>query len=362
MHWCLLLVILPYLYLIFKIYYALIRIKPFVHSVNPEIFVSVIVACRNEEQNLPVLLSGFSGQSYDPRLFEVIIVDDNSTDSTFQIASGYTGIQNLKVLKSLGRGKKKAIRTGIKESQGSLVITTDADCTMGRNWLKVITAYQVEKNPDMILASVKLEPGKGFFRYFEELEFLSLQGITAGSSALGNPVMCNGANLAFLKDSYFGSAGDLHDELVSGDDVFLLHSIKRDSGKRIIWLESAEAMITTTGTGDLYSFLFQRARWISKTSAYKDRFTLSLAIVTIVTIILQVSLLIAAILNLNFLLVYLAALFLKSIPDFFILNNTSGRYGRKSLMRWILPSEILYPFYILAVIIFCIRYRDKWRF
>ena len=39
---------------------------------------------------------------------------------------------------------------------------------------------------------------------------------------------------------------------------------------------------------------------------------------------------------------------LKSIPDFLVLSNTTERYGKKNLMRWFLPSQVVYPFYVLA--------------
>jgi poly-beta-1,6-N-acetyl-D-glucosamine synthase len=359
MQWLLLLILIPYLYIIFRISADLVKVKPFLTEINPEIFVTVIVACRNEEKNLPGLLSDLAGQDYNTELFELIVVDDNSSDSTFRVASGCTGIKHLKVLRNNDQGKKKALRTGVVASSGKLIITTDADCRVGKNWIKTIASFQSENNPEMIICPVRLNSGKGFFHGFQELEFLSLQGITAGTAAGGNPVMCNGANLAFLKEIYTKYANDLHDELVSGDDVFLLHNLKRERESRIMWLESGESTVTTNGALTFCSFLDQRTRWISKTGSYSDRYTQVLVIVTFVTICLQAFLSVAAFFSESFFLILLAVLIIKSVPDLIVLNNTSGRYKRGNLLKWFLPAQAIYPFYILAIVFLAIRNRAK---
>ena len=117
---------------------------------------------------------------------------------------------------------------------------------MGKSWIRTIAAYFEENNPDMIICPVQLDGKQGFFARFQELEYLSLQGITAGTAAGGNGIMCNGGNLAFTREAYLNHADHLHMELATGDDVFLLHSLKKDPGSKIIWLESQEAVVTTT--------------------------------------------------------------------------------------------------------------------
>jgi biofilm PGA synthesis N-glycosyltransferase PgaC len=352
MRWFLLLIFLPYLYLLLKIYFSLKKIRPFHSERVPELFISVIAACRNEEDNLPSLLFDIAGQEYNPDNFEFIIIDDNSSDSTFEVASRYTGIKHMKVLKNNGNGKKQAIKTGVRASYGRVIVTTDADCRMGEKWIGTIASLYDERHPDMIICPVKLENRQGFFGKFQELEYLSLQGITAGTAAAGNPVMCNGANLSFLKTAFDKHADNLHDELVSGDDIFLLHNLKNESWKKIIWLESPEATVTTRASETLWSFLNQRARWISKAGSYNDRYTKNLAIVTFVTILGQASLLISGFFFPRILPVFLAGLIIKSIPDFLILSDTTVRSGVKKLMRWFLPSQIIYPFYVITVSIF----------
>ncbi|HUX58524.1 MAG TPA: glycosyltransferase [Bacteroidales bacterium] len=352
MCWLPTILILPYLFLLLKIYRSLLKIELFNISVDTVTFVSVVVACRNEEESLPFLLKSFEKQNYPDELFEVIIVNDNSTDKTYGIATGYSGVLNLKAVNNKGKGKKQAIRTGIENSSGNLIITTDADCLMKEGWIRTISAFFEKHKPDMIICPVKLESGSGFFKKFQEMEFLSLQGISAGSAFSGEATMCNGANLAFTRRSYFDHYDNLHEEIDSGDDIFFLQSLKHESGSKIFWLESTDAIVTTALSPSVVSFIKQRRRWISKGKAYNDTFTISLAIVTFVTIILQVSVLIAGFINRDFWWIFLTIFLLKTIPDLLIIRNRARSYGTRKLLNWFLPALVVYPFYVLGVVFY----------
>lgn len=359
MSWLLLILILPYILILLKCYKGLLHLEAFTISTEPSAFVSVVVACHNEEKNLPSLLTCLANQNYGEHLFEVIIVDDNSTDMTFNIAQGFKGISNMVVKNNKGQGKKLALRTGIESAKGPLIITTDADCVMGPEWIKTITAFYEAHNPVLIICPVQIHSANGFFAELQSLEFLSLQGITAGFASENESVMCNGANLAFSSETYFKHAGQLHDEIKSGDDVFLLHSLKKEKNPKILWLESSLAMVTTEPASTFSKFINQRSRWISKSPFYKDKFTIALGIVTFITIFLQFLYSIWLIINPVIATAFLTFLLLKSIPDFLILWNTAKRYKSRNLMKWFLPAQIIYPVYVLIVVIHSLMVRNK---
>lgn len=354
MPWLLLILLLPYFFLLLRIYKGLLSIKQFHPEKHGTAFLTVIVPCRNEEQNLPYLLADIARQTIDNNLFEIIVVDDNSTDSTFQTAQRFSGVKNAKVIRNTGKGKKSAIRTGVDASAGELMITIDADCRIGSNFLETISSFFSESGPVLIICPVVLESGKGFFERFQELEFLSLQGVTAGSAMLSDAVMCNGAGFAFTKEAYQGHSGSLHYEIASGDDVFLLHSVKKQNRESIKWIESAAATVTTLMSASPASFVRQRARWISKTGYYTDTSAKVLAIVTFVTILAQIVILIAGIFSPAILPVFAVFVVIKSVPDFLILKNTASRYSKLNLMLWFLPSQLIYPFYISAIVVYSI--------
>jgi cellulose synthase/poly-beta-1,6-N-acetylglucosamine synthase-like glycosyltransferase len=359
MHWLPVILILPYVIFLLKTYRSLLHIKIFNPSADPVTFISVVIACHNEQKNLPVLLNCLALQNYPENLFEVIIVNDNSKDKTFVIAEGFKRIANIHALNNKGRGKKMALRTGIVSAKGSLIISTDADCTMERNWIRTIAAFYEIKRADMIICPVQLKSVSGFFGRFQELEFMSLQGITAGTALSENPSMCNGANLAFPREVYLNHSDNLHDEINSGDDIFLLHSLKKEKLSKILWLESTDTIVTTESSSTFSSFIKQRSRWISKGGAYSDQYTIALGIVTFVATFLQLSCVIACVIYPGLIWPFLLIFILKSVPDFLILMNTTDRYNKRKLLWWFLPSQLIYPFYVLSVVIYPLIFRKK---
>jgi cellulose synthase/poly-beta-1,6-N-acetylglucosamine synthase-like glycosyltransferase len=354
MYWLPLILSIPYILLLLYIYRSLLRIRSFKPVELHGTFVSVIVACRNEQKNIPGLLQKLKEQDYPSGSFEVIIVDDNSNDATAEVIGRFIDSDNIHLISNSGRGKKKALETGITSAMGELILTTDADCSMGKNWIRTIASFYEKNKPEMIIGPVQFSPLRGFFGRFQELEFLSLQGITAGTAAAGMGTMCNGANLAFTKAAYLNNKNNLRFDIATGDDVFLLHSMKKN-GLEIFWLESNEAVVITNPSPDLKTFFRQRRRWASKSTAYSDKFSIFLGIVTFVTILIQAGLLVASFIDQRFLKMFLLVFILKSIPDFLMLFNTTSRYKRIELMKWFLPSQVVYPFYVLAVVIFSLR-------
>jgi len=352
MYWLSIILILPYCFLLMMIWWRLRSVRPFFPETVKNVFVTIVISCHNEAEHINTLLQKISQQDYSAESFEVIVIDDNSADGTFETASGFNGIKNLRVIKNEGKGKKRAIRNGITIASGNLIITTDGDCIIGQGWLNTMVAFFEENRPDMIIGPVVVGSVPGFFGRFQELEFLSLQGVTAGSTLAGMSTMCNGANLAFTKEAYLRHADNIHYDISSGDDIFLLHNLKKEKGSKIMWLESADFIVTASPARTIMSFLSQRNRWISKGKAYDDLSTIILAIVTFVTIITQAFLLVTGFFVPDYLLLFLVVLVIKSVPDFMILNNTTARYNKRELMKWFLPSQLVYPFYVFAVILY----------
>ncbi len=355
-YWYLPILTIPYFILLLVVYRQLRRIRPFLTEVSPSTFVSVVIACKDEQENLPDLLVKLSAQDYPLNRFEVIIADDHSTDKTIAAARCYEYHLNLKININEGSGKKHALKTGILAANGNLIVTTDADCAPPAAWLRTIVSFYEEHAPDMIICPVELSAVKGFFGRFQQLEFLSLQAVTAGTTSGNNAVMCNGANLAFTKDAWLENQENLRFDIATGDDVFLLHSMKKKKSN-ILWLESHDSTIVTDGAPDFASFLSQRKRWASKSTAYRDTYSIILGIVTFVTNAALAFLLVSSIFNHQFLTGFLLAFILKSIPDFILLMNVTKRYGRRKLMWWFLPSQIVYPFYVLIVAGFALTTR-----
>lgn len=243
------------------------------HGEPPKI--SVIIAARNEADNIATLLNGLANQSYPKALFEVIVVDDHSTDNTAEIVRA-ASLQNLQLINLAGdarsSSKKKAIAAGIDKSRGELLVTTDADCLVPVNWLTTIANLYQEKRPAFIAAPVAYQYNNTLVEIFQTIDFLTLQGITAASVEASFHSMCNGANLAYTPTAYDdvnGFAGV--DHIASGDDMLLMYKIWKQNPKRVSYLKSKEAIVSTRPMSTWKDFFWQRIRWASKTVHYDDK-------------------------------------------------------------------------------------------
>ncbi|MGZ5255961.1 MAG: glycosyltransferase [Flavisolibacter sp.] len=254
-----------------------------------EVFISVIIPARNEAINLPVLLDALKKQSYPSELFEVLVVDDFSEDATPSIVQSFP-LPNLRLLKpSVESGlssKKKAIEAGVFHARGELIVTTDADCLPGTNWLRTLAALYVENDAAFIAAPVKYFSSRAPLQIFQILDFITLQGITAASVHLDFHDMCNGANLAYKKSAFLKVNGfEGIDSVATGDDMLLMHKIRKATPGKVFYLKNDDAIVQTDAMPGWKEFMMQRKRWASKSLVYKDwRIIAVLALVLLVNL------------------------------------------------------------------------------
>ncbi len=247
-------------------------------DLNQGLFISVVVAARNEENNIGHLLQSLLKQSYPPHLYEVIVIDDHSTDQTAQRVQSFAGPIRLIALadepktNQLVAFKKKAIALGIAKSKGSLIVTTDADCIAPIHWLSTIAAYYQQHRPPFMVMPVRMRHSRRWLDIFQSLDFMSLQGITGASAQLQFHGMCNGANLAYTKAAFEEVNGFQGiDHIASGDDMLLLHKIAARYPGGIAYIQSADVLVDTGPEKTIHAFIQQRIRWASKAKQYKDK-------------------------------------------------------------------------------------------
>lgn len=328
-------------------------------------FASIIVAARNEEANITHLLTDISAQDYPKDLFEIIVADDDSEDDTANSVLQFKvpGL-NLKMVKNeKGRfGKKNALLKAIGQSKGDLLVTTDADCRIGKSWLSTIVSFYEEKKPEMIIAPVCLHKGTSFLGKIQELEFLSLSGITGGSALAGTPLLCNGANLAYKKSAFLGVNGfEGNEQTPSGDDVLLMLKIKKAFPGGIRYLKSRNASVFTEGPKTVSQFINQRKRWISKNRFFNDRF---ISVSAWLILLFCFSILCSAALsfiNTGFAEILAVSLSVKFFIDFLFLFLTASFFNRKSRLWLYLPVQIVYIFYVPLFSLTCLTGNFSWK-
>ena len=250
---------------------------PFFSSNNvPEKRVSILIAARNEEENIGRTIDAILAQHFPQDQMELIIVDDHSTDRTAEIVKSYAGrgvkLLQLAVGDKLNSYKKYAITKAIEMATGEIIVTTDADCRMGPNWLNTVVNYFEQNDSFLVSSPVVYSEEKNWFEELQTLEFLYLIGLGAAGIGNGKPTTCNGANLAYRRDVFFELGGFKGiDNLASGDDELFLHKVAEKYSDKIGFCKSREAIVYTDAKPNLTSFISQRKRWASKSTKYKDK-------------------------------------------------------------------------------------------
>ena len=261
-----------YSFLMLFFYAGWKKIPPFhLGKKTAEVGISVIIPVRNEETNIPDLISDMKRQNYSKENYEVILVNDHSTDRSVESIKAFIADSDfIRLTNNPGHGKKRAILHGANLSHFDFILTSDADCRRGRDWLTAFAGFLVENQPRMILGPVLPLPGSGFLEKAKALEFISLVASGAGAAGQGHPIMANGANLGFYKEELFLTKDPLKKEIPSGDDLFLMLSVKKNEPGNILFLKSMDAAVYTAMPKSWKSFLHQRKRWISKSRFYRD--------------------------------------------------------------------------------------------
>lgn len=341
-----------YLICIAAFTFGLFNLKESFHSVNKNnlIKVSVLIAARNEEKNIEKLLESLKKQSFPKELFEVIIVNDHSTDNTDEIINDFINKNkelDVKLLKAEKKGKKHAISQALHTAINELIIVTDADCVLNYLWIKSIVGFYQEEKCKMILAPVLLSPAENLFEKMQVLEHLSLIGSTAGSASIGFPVMCNGANMAYERKAALELEKFRKDfDIPSGDDMFLLEQfVKRYGHNNVKFLLSKSAVVKTKTCKTIKDFFRQRRRWVSKTKSYTSWKVIVTALIVLFFNLSIISLLVSAFFVPALWSIYILLTLLKFFIDFPLLKNITNFMNQGSLLKWVLPLEIIYPFY-----------------
>jgi cellulose synthase/poly-beta-1,6-N-acetylglucosamine synthase-like glycosyltransferase len=357
--------------LIFCFCFGWFKVKPYRNKdkqLNTK--VSIILPFRNEEKGLLNCLEHLIKQNYPPSLFEIILIDDHSTDTSLEKAKNFKEthpVFDVKIieLKNIHQGpgsKKRAIREGIDTASGELIITTDADCTMGAEWIKTIVAFYEENKPKMIISPVCFVDKSSFFGKLQQLEFLSLQAITVAAAGIKHPIMANGANLAYQRQAFYDvQAFSGNEHIASGDDVFLLHQFQKKFPGEILFIKSLYALVYTDAPAGFDSFISQRKRWTSKNRHYKDLFTKYTGLSVFLFCFMLLISLCFSICSYYAMLFGLAFYFIKFLIDLPLLLMITSFLKKKRLMALYPIAGMLYPPYVVFMGIYGSFGKYEWK-
>ena len=229
-------------------------------------FVSVVIAARNEENNISYLLKDLINQSANKNNYEVIIANDRSTDKTKSIIDQFSSensfIRSIHIKKKHAmKPKKYALTKAIENSKGEIILTTDADCRVPRDWVSNM-AQLAQNNEGIVIGYSKIESMKSFLNEFQKIDFLGIMAANAG--LLTHGIVCSGSgqNLAYKKKDFQTINGfNPVKDLMSGDDMYLVQNIS--SIKGAIFNYDSSSFVSTLPKKTFTSYINQRIRWSS---------------------------------------------------------------------------------------------------
>ncbi|GGZ40562.1 glycosyl transferase [Echinicola pacifica] len=238
---------------------------PQIHSVKYA--ATVLVPFRNERHHLPQLLTSIQKLSYSS--LEVIMIDDHSEDGGYEwlqeeVAKWKLGYITL--IKSAGEGKKAALSTGVTLATSSIILTTDADCSLPEDWVQAFLSEFDDEKIQLVAGPVLTKRGEGWLRRFQYVEWSSVLLLTNFFFKTKSPQMCSGANLAYRKEAFYHLKGYLGNEnLLSGDDAFLLRKVQQFFGNQAVkYSLDRRLLVWTTAADSLGDLMSQRIRWAGK--------------------------------------------------------------------------------------------------
>ena len=314
--------------------------------------VSVVVPARNEAPHIESCLLSILNQTYPTDKFEIICVDDSSTDDTYPKATTLSKqYARLSVLQLSGErtGKKAALTMGIESAKGELILQTDADCLVPSDWIRTLVNY-FEEEVGMVAGPVKLVYQPSLFQKLQALEIAGL-GILGGGAMLGKrPHMCNGGNLSFRK-SLFKDMGGYQgiDHVASGDDELFLQKVLHLSNYSIAFCRSSEAIVTTAACATWSEFTSQRIRWVSKAKHYWNRQVNLLQGISYLAFWGLFLFLLLSLFDTSLWIYFFSLLLLKLLADLPLMFQAVRFFQEKPLL-WLLPLlECVYIPYVLWV-------------
>ena len=318
--------------------------------------ISIIIPFHNEKKHLPQLIESLNNLKYGSNKFEVILVNDCSTDdSEIWLQENESSFHFTHFIINLTKkvGKKTAIEKGMVLASFNRIVTTDADCTFHPKWLS-----EIGKSKGHLSIGITLKESDSFspLHKFQEIESLLLAGITIGSSTLRKPILCSGANLVYNKNDFNKiTPYESNKKTASGDDMFLLEAMLKHKKRIKVRIKRP---VKTNVKNSWQSYLNQTARWAGKTNQLTiSGLKLFSAMTFITNLIWIVSIVLWMITKEN---IFITLPIIKSSVDFLFLILASLKFKRMILNLYAPIIAIAYPFYLIILTSKILTIKQSW--
>ena len=272
------LLITLFLTLLFQFLYYLSFLTLKVKKSNTEtkelLPVSIIVCCKNEQNTIQKLVPKLLEQNYPE--FEIILVNDNSTDGTFEILQDFEKkhtlikVVNVNHSEAFWGNKKFALTLGIKATNYNNLLFTDADCIpSSKNWIKEMTSLFSSKTDIILGYSGYIYKEKSLLNKLIRYETLLTAAQYLSFAKLGIPYMGVGRNLAYKKDLFLEVNGFAsHMKLKSGDDDLFVNQNGNRKNTAIIF--SKDSFTSSIPKSNFKDWIYQKRRHVTTSKHYRN--------------------------------------------------------------------------------------------
>lgn len=235
--------------------------------------ISVIVAARNEEKNIPALIRSLNEQNYPKDKYEVIIVDDNSADNTLEIIKRNIpqGL-NLKYFSIKPEEKELPAKKGVliyavKQTSCPYILVTDADCRPSKYWLRSFSA-KFSEGYDVLFGAAPFFKQKGLINKISRYENLRSGILTFAATGLRFPYSAAARSFGYTKEAYNKLNGyhSVSDAIAGDDDLFIREAVKAEM--RVGTVLDADSFVYSETANSLPEYLKQKARHLSVSGKY----------------------------------------------------------------------------------------------
>ncbi len=330
----------------------------FDNKMKPNAKVSILVPCRNEKANLEKLIASLKNLKYPKELLEILLIDDHSSDGSFTDFDE-SCIQVLKLPQGL-EGKKKALGYGVDICSGELIMTTDADCLVPRDWVTSVVDFYTKEKSKFIASPIHYTSSvDNTLSSFQILDNIITMALTGAGIFSKNYFLANGANMAFTPDTF--NPKELGHQYSSGDDVFLINSVSKYYPNKVHFLKSKSAIVTTTTQENICKFIQQRIRWASKSRISSSN---SLKGLYIITAFISLTMVLSLFIGTRAWVVFGILFFLKFFIDLSFLRKIEAFFDYRIRFFSFFKASLFYIPYILfmaLVAIFPFTYTWKGR-
>ncbi len=233
----------------------------------PPTGISVIIAAKDEERLLPLLLSSLEAQTTTG--FEVVLIDDRSSDRTGEIMETFRQKhgERVKVIHNSREPvavnpKQAALDYGLREASGDLLLFTDSDCELPATWVETLVNYFENPRVGAVFGQILVQGLTSFLDKYQWFDQALINQYSSGSAGLGLPTSCFGNNLGARRAILDDIGGFRALGYTLTEDAALI-SEARKKGWKVRVSTRSETTIKTAPQASWRNFINQHVRWNS---------------------------------------------------------------------------------------------------